>query len=234
MRDIYILHKPLANGPNFLAECGAEHHNLLLVRSCAENFLHIPTHVCSQTHETKGNSWKTSLKVIFFLEIEWLHYENQTIETDKQNKTAKMTIQRSCSQTAPCSSTSSSPSSPCACTATSSSSHAVSTQEALLFPSCLFVAASEVLLPNWAIHLWNDRWSGNHSIAEGLRSLSSLWERPESSSQSSWTRVAASLAWITRTSFRNYCRFASFGREKRNIFKCTVHSFFVATPCQGP
>ena len=97
------------------------------------------------------------------------------------------------SQTAPCSSMSSSPSSPCACTATSSSSHAVSTQQALLFPSCHFVAAIEVLLSHSSS---DDRRRSNHSIAEGLKSLSSWWEGPEPSSQSSWTRAATSLAWI--------------------------------------
>ena len=79
------------------------------------------------------------------------------------------------SQTVPFSSTSGSPSSPYVCRATSSPSHAVSTPTSpSLLISCLFVAASEVLLPNWAAHLWNDRRSGNHSIAEDLRSLSSL------------------------------------------------------------
>ena len=130
-----------------------------------------------------------------------------------------------CSQTAPCSSTSNSPSSPCACTATSSFSHAVSTQQALLFPSCLFVAANKVLLPNWAIH----RRSGNHSIAEGLRSLprcerdlNHRHNQAERGRPRPWRESSR-----TRTSFHNYCRSASSGREKRNIFKCTAHSCFL-------
>lgn len=41
----YILHELLADGPDVLAEGGAEHHDLLLVRRRTEDLLHVASHV---------------------------------------------------------------------------------------------------------------------------------------------------------------------------------------------
>ena len=40
-----ILHELLADTPDVLAECGAEHHDLLLVRRRTEDLLHVASHV---------------------------------------------------------------------------------------------------------------------------------------------------------------------------------------------
>lgn len=42
-----ITHELLANRSDFLRESGTEHHNLLLRRGGAKNFLNITTHVCT-------------------------------------------------------------------------------------------------------------------------------------------------------------------------------------------
>merc|ERR1712227_263301 len=44
-RIAYILHELLADRSNVLAESGAEHHHLLLIRSGAEDLLNISSHV---------------------------------------------------------------------------------------------------------------------------------------------------------------------------------------------
>ena len=41
----YILHELLADGSDVLAEGGAEHHDLLLVRRRTEDLLHVASHV---------------------------------------------------------------------------------------------------------------------------------------------------------------------------------------------
>lgn len=41
----YILHELPADGADLFAECGAEHHHLLLMGGHAKNLLHISTHV---------------------------------------------------------------------------------------------------------------------------------------------------------------------------------------------
>lgn len=41
----YILHELSADGPDFFAQGGAEHHDLLLVWRHAENLLNVTTHV---------------------------------------------------------------------------------------------------------------------------------------------------------------------------------------------
>merc|ERR1712038_622590 len=40
-----ILHEFLAHGPDFLRQCGREHHDLFLMRSAAENLLHVTSHI---------------------------------------------------------------------------------------------------------------------------------------------------------------------------------------------
>ena len=47
----YILHEFLADGTNVLWERGGEHHHLLLVRSQAEDVLHVSTHVWKDRDE---------------------------------------------------------------------------------------------------------------------------------------------------------------------------------------
>ena len=47
----YILHELLADGPDVLAECGAEHHDLLLVRRRTEDLLHVASHVWKRKRE---------------------------------------------------------------------------------------------------------------------------------------------------------------------------------------
>lgn len=42
---MYILHEFLADGSDFFAEGGTEHHDLLLVRGLLENFLNVTSHV---------------------------------------------------------------------------------------------------------------------------------------------------------------------------------------------
>ena len=51
----YVLHELLADWSDVLGEGGAEHHHLLLVRSQAEDVLHVSTHVCRQNVKL-GNS----------------------------------------------------------------------------------------------------------------------------------------------------------------------------------
>jgi len=41
----YVLHELLAHWTNFLAQCGGEHHNLLLVWCAAKDFLDVSTHI---------------------------------------------------------------------------------------------------------------------------------------------------------------------------------------------
>lgn len=42
----YILHEFAADRPDVLAQCGAEHHDLLLMRRDPEDLLHVTPHVC--------------------------------------------------------------------------------------------------------------------------------------------------------------------------------------------
>ena len=44
----YVLHELLADRSDVLRESSAEHHNLLLVGSSAENFLNIASHICKR------------------------------------------------------------------------------------------------------------------------------------------------------------------------------------------
>ena len=41
----YVGHELLACNANLFGQCGTEHHDLLMVRSCSENFLYIATHI---------------------------------------------------------------------------------------------------------------------------------------------------------------------------------------------
>ena len=43
--DTHIRHELLARNADFLGECGAEHHDLLVMRGYTENFLDVTTHV---------------------------------------------------------------------------------------------------------------------------------------------------------------------------------------------
>ena len=45
---IYVLHELLADWPDFLAECGAEHHDLFLVGGGAKDLLDVFSHVCGE------------------------------------------------------------------------------------------------------------------------------------------------------------------------------------------
>jgi len=47
-KNIYIVHKLLANWSNFVGECGGEHHNLLVVGGHFEDLLDVSSHVCSR------------------------------------------------------------------------------------------------------------------------------------------------------------------------------------------
>jgi len=42
----HVLHELAADGADLLAECGAEHHALLLVGRQPEDILHVTPHVC--------------------------------------------------------------------------------------------------------------------------------------------------------------------------------------------
>jgi hypothetical protein len=46
-----VTHKLLADGTGLLGESGREHHNLLLCRGSAEDFLHVAAHVCSRVSD---------------------------------------------------------------------------------------------------------------------------------------------------------------------------------------
>lgn len=54
-----ILHELLADGSSFLGQRSREHHDLLLGRGCAENFLYVATHVFASGQLHVWCSWVT-------------------------------------------------------------------------------------------------------------------------------------------------------------------------------
>ena len=50
----YVVHELLAHRADLLAQCGTEHHHLLLVRRHLEDFLHVIPHVWWEVDQSVG------------------------------------------------------------------------------------------------------------------------------------------------------------------------------------
>jgi hypothetical protein len=55
--NTHVAHKLLAGDPNLLCEGGAEHHDLLVVRGDAEDFLYVAAHVCRGSEKVSQTSF---------------------------------------------------------------------------------------------------------------------------------------------------------------------------------
>jgi hypothetical protein len=57
---MYVAHKLLANGANLLTEGGTEHHDLFVVGSHLEDFLHILSHI----YKSKINKYRRWREIV--------------------------------------------------------------------------------------------------------------------------------------------------------------------------